>query len=417
MYRQPFAVLFSVTLFVVVLPFAARAQEGTAEETTVQTKDGASAAVEETSSVSAETGQGPSSSKTGSRESSGLTLQTQTDEGSQAASSDLNTAQKSGIPAGTPAPGTNPDNPSSPPNTITIGVERCTVPEGASITVEDDDGTEARFVDGSRAIEITGTQDEVTIEGPPGDFIGNHAVSTSDPGFDTDGNYTVVTSSGISCVDSGGDGGGGGGDSNCQNRHEVASLDEFDEGDTVQFRTQGNKFQVSYDVFFDTNASDKRFRIEIRRNGNVVQSEETSVNQTDATFFVTDGSGNYTIKATLSNAGRDPTFDITVDDCRGNNNNNNNNDGRNRNRHHDRDRNRHHDRDRFHNNRFFGRGAANQQYVNERIVEEEVIRETIPNKGRLAATGGVPLTGAAVLGLVSVGLGVSILRSAVRRDP
>jgi hypothetical protein len=416
MYRRPFAVLFSVTLFVVVLPFAARAQEGTAEETTVQTKDGASAAVEETSSVSAETGQGPSSSKTGSRESSGLTLQTQTDEGSQAASSDLNTAQKSGIPAGTPAPGTNPDNPSSPPNTITIGVERCTVPEGASITVEDDDGTEARFVDGSRAIEITGTQDEVTIEGPPGDFIGNHAVSTSDPGFDTDGNYTVVTSSGISCVDSGGDGGGGGGDSNCQNRHEVASLDEFDEGDTVQFRTQGNKFRVSYDVFFDTNASDKRFRIEIRRNGNVVQSEETSVNQTDATFFVTDGSGNYTIKATLSNAGRDPTFDITVDDCRGNNNNNNNNDGRNRNRHHDRDRNRHHDRDRFHNNRFFGRGAANQQFVSERIVEERVIRETIPDKGRLAATGGVPLTGAAFLGLVSVGLGVSILRFAVRRE-
>jgi hypothetical protein len=201
--------------------------------------------------------------------------------------------------------------------------------------------------------------------------------------------------------------------SSCQNRHEVASLDEFDEGDTVQFRTQGNKFRVSYDVFFDTNASGKRFRIEIRRNGNVVQSEETSVNQTDASFFVTDGSDTYTIKATLSNAGRDPTFDITVDDCRGNNNN----DGRNRHRHHDRNRHhRHHDRDRFHNNRFFGRGAANQQYdVNERIVEERVIRETIPNKGRLAATGGVPLTGAAVLGLASVGLGVSILRSAVLR--
>ena len=82
MYRRPFAVLFSVTLFVVVLPFAARAQEGTAEETTVQTKDVASASVEATSSVSAETGQGPSSNKTGSRESSGLTLQTQTDEGS-----------------------------------------------------------------------------------------------------------------------------------------------------------------------------------------------------------------------------------------------------------------------------------------------------------------------------------------------
>jgi hypothetical protein len=296
-------------------------------------------------------------------------------------------------------------------------VERCTVPEGASITVEDGDGTEARFVDGSRGIEITGTQDEVTIEGPPGDFIGNHAVSTSDPGFDTDGDYTVVTSSGISCADSGGDGGGGGGDSNCQNRHEVANLDEFDEGDTVQFHTQGNKFEVFYDVFFDSNASDKRFRIEIRRNGNVVQSEETSVDQNDTHFFVTDGSDNYTIKATLSNAGPDPTFDVTVDDCRGNNNNNNNNRNRHH-RHHDRNRHhhRHHDRNRFHNNRFFGRGAADRHFVSERIVEERVIRETIPNKGRLAGTGGVPLTGAAVLGLASVGLGVSILRFAVRRE-
>jgi hypothetical protein len=153
----------------------------------------------------------------------------------------------------------------------------------------------------------------------------------------------------------------------------------------------------------------------------VVDSEETSVNQTDATFFVNDGSDNYTIKATLSDAGPDPTFDVIVDDCRGSNNNNNNN-GRNRNhhRHHDRNRHhhRHHDRNRFqHNNRFFGRGgAADFQY--ERIVEERVIKETIPNnKGRLAATGGVPLTGAALLGLASVGLGVSILRFAVRRDP
>ena len=204
--------------------------------------------------------------------------------------------------------------------------------------------------------------------------------------------------------------------SSCQNRHEVANLDEFDEGDTVQFHTQGNKFEVFYDVFFDSNASDKRFRIEIRRNGNVVQSEETSVDQNDAHFFVTDGSDNYTIKATLSNAGPDPTFDVTVDDCRGNNNNNNNR-NRHHHRHHDRNRHhhRHHDRNRFHNNRIFGRGAANQQY--DRTVEERVIRETIPNnKGRLANTGGVPLTGAAVLGLASLGLGVSILRFAVRRE-
>jgi hypothetical protein len=62
------------------------------------------------------------------------------------------------------------------------------------------------------------------------------------------------------------------------------------------------------------------------------------------------------------------------------------------------------------------RGAADNQYRNERNVEDRVIRETIPNKGRLAGTGGVPLTGAAFLALASVGLGVSILRFAVRRE-
>ena len=35
----------------------------------------------------------------------------------------------------------------------------------------------------------------------------------------------------------------------------------------------------------------------------------------------------------------------------------------------------------------------------------------------IANTGGLPLTGAALLALASVGLGVSILRFAVRRDP
>jgi hypothetical protein len=125
------------------------------------------------------------------------------------------------------------------------------------------------------------------------------------------------------------------------------------------------------------------------------------------------------------NLNRDGDYDVVASQritCR-HDGNRNNNDGRNRrrHRHHDRDRHRHHDRDRHHN-RFFGRGdfrrgAADQQYRSERIVEERVIKETIPNKGKLAATGGVPLTGAALLGLASVGLGVSILRFAVRRDP
>lgn len=112
-------------------------------------------------------------------------------------------AQESdGIPPGTPARGSNPESPSDTPRLITIAVSGCTVSEGASVTVEDGDGTTARFVDEQRGIEITGVNDEIRIEGPPGDFIGNHA-ETSDPGFDADGDYAVVRSTNISCLTAG----------------------------------------------------------------------------------------------------------------------------------------------------------------------------------------------------------------------
>jgi hypothetical protein len=212
------------------------------------------------------------------------------------------------------------------------------------------------------------------------------------------------------------------------------------------------------DVNIGATRTSNNFSIVIRRNGSEVDRTSTDRNVTNKSFIVEQRSDTYDLDITVRPQNR-TTYTVTVDDCLGggsgstcnnpdqvdritnpdksltfdtrgnrfrvtytvnfknsNNNNNNNNNNRNRrHRHHDRDRHRHHDRDR-HNNRFFGRGAANQQYRSERIVEERVIRETIPNKGTLANTGGVPLTGAAFLALASVGLGVSILRFAVRRD-
>ena len=111
--------------------------------------------------------------------------------------------EEEGPPPGTPANGTNPDSPSSPPDLVTIAAEGCRVSEGASVTLEDGDGTQARFVDGQRGIEITSTGDRIRIEGPDDDFIGDHAVSKSDPGFDTDGDYAVVSTTGIVCQGAG----------------------------------------------------------------------------------------------------------------------------------------------------------------------------------------------------------------------
>jgi hypothetical protein len=107
-------------------------------------------------------------------------------------------AQESPL-AGTPAQGTNPDSPSSPPDVVTIAAQGCTVSEGASITLEDPDGTQAQFVDGQLEIEITSTDSQISIVGPNDDYIGDHAVSSSDPGFDTAGDYAVVTTTGIAC--------------------------------------------------------------------------------------------------------------------------------------------------------------------------------------------------------------------------
>ena len=106
-------------------------------------------------------------------------------------------AQESPL-TGTPAQGSNPDSPSSPPDVVTIAAPGCTVSEGASITLEDGDGTHALFVDGQQGIEITSTIDQITMVGPNDDYIWNYAVSSSDPGFDA-AELVVVTTTNIAC--------------------------------------------------------------------------------------------------------------------------------------------------------------------------------------------------------------------------
>src|SRR5829696_6903200 len=114
-------------------------------------------------------------------------------------------AQESGgIPPGTAATGVDTDNTNSPPDLIEVAASDCTVSPGASITLEDGDGTRAVFTDQQRGITISATNGSPTIVGPPGDYIGDHATfPDTDTAFDTDGYYSVVSSTGVTCGDGG----------------------------------------------------------------------------------------------------------------------------------------------------------------------------------------------------------------------
>src|SRR5918995_4511753 len=109
-----------------------------------------------------------------------------------------------GIPPGTAATGVDTDNTNSPPDLIEVAASDCTVSPGASITLEDGDGTRAVFTDQQRGITISATNGRPTIAGPPGDYIGDHATCPdTDTAFDTDGDYSVVSSTGVTCGDGG----------------------------------------------------------------------------------------------------------------------------------------------------------------------------------------------------------------------
>ena len=105
-----------------------------------------------------------------------------------------------GIPPGTAANGVDTDDNNSPPDVILVEADTCTVSPGASITLEDGDGTQAIFTDGEREITISDQDGSPKIEGPVDDYVGDHATfPDTDTAFDTDGDYTVVSSTGITC--------------------------------------------------------------------------------------------------------------------------------------------------------------------------------------------------------------------------
>ena len=117
-----------------------------------------------------------------------------------------------GIPVGTPANGVDTGDTNDPPDLVVIAANDCTVSPGASVTLEDGDGTRARLVDGARQVTIAAPNGKPEIQASGGDFIGDHATfPDGDTSFDTDGDYTVAASEGIECEGSGAQTGGGDG--------------------------------------------------------------------------------------------------------------------------------------------------------------------------------------------------------------
>ena len=90
-----------------------------------------------------------------------------------------------------------------------IAVAGCTVDDGATIVVEDEDGTQVELVNGLNAT-ITGASNAITIEGTGANgTFDNLSPTGGDPATFDPGQGRVVSSTGIACGDSGGNGGNG----------------------------------------------------------------------------------------------------------------------------------------------------------------------------------------------------------------
>ncbi len=99
---------------------------------------------------------------------------------------------------GTPAPGTDTDADTTR-DLSTISAESCTVSSDASVTLSDSVGTRARFVNGQKGVEITATESQIKVQGPPDVSLEQQPVETfPDDAFSNDGEWTVITSTGIS---------------------------------------------------------------------------------------------------------------------------------------------------------------------------------------------------------------------------
>lgn len=162
-------------------------------------------------------------------------------EGTQATGQDARADQPSGPLAGTEVE-TRDTNGDGEVDLILIPGEDCRARQGASFVLEDDDGTQADFVDNDQAVDANDDEENVQIRNvrdglrvtpnPPDANIEAQLIRGGDDTFDSGGLF-VVTSTSITCADDEPDPdpnpepepGNGGGDLDC---------DDFDSQEDAQ---------------------------------------------------------------------------------------------------------------------------------------------------------------------------------------
>lgn len=158
-------------------------------------------------------------------------------------------------------------------------------------------------------------------------------------------------------------------DEGCANPRQVASVGPTTRNTITPFEVTSRTFRVTYDVTFEDRQNDRgTVRIEIQDRSSLTDFEDV-VESGTGSFISAEGPGSFELVVNVQPVDG-AEYAITVEDC--------------------------------------VRAADNDGR------REDIIN--VPNKKRLAKTGGMPLPAVALLSLALVGSGLSVFRHAVRRD-
>lgn len=333
-------VVFAAALFVALFALAllltppSEAQEMTAEQTVSQTRETTVQTEETKTATETENTTAEKRETTNEGEETESNVQnTPSDDSRQRAqvvSDDSQPAGRAGDPlADETSQIIDSEDPDLVVNRVVIPKEDCTVQEGASVVVEDEDGTRVRLTDGEN-VEITSSEDQIVAQGSQdGNLNGATLISNgSDAQFGvTNGTEegTVVRSTGITCNnevanganngdENGGNTGGSVGDDNgCDGARVVENVSGTGNQQSSPFDTNGTLFRVTSRVTATSDPDLIFFSINVRdENGDLVATIDQEQPGTQSSF-VNEGAGRFFLDIAAANV----QYTVTVRDCAG----------------------------------------------------------------------------------------------------